>query len=57
MYFKKGDKILFRLYKNYIIFQSINVIKVDKFNQRYVNLFDIVFKINKQVYRLDIFDY
>ena len=57
MYFKKRDKIFFRLYKNYFIFQFINVIKVDKFNQRYISSFDIVFKINKQIYRLDIFDY
>ena len=57
MYFKKEDKIFLRLYKSYSISQSINVIKVDKLNQKYINSFDIVFKIDKQVYRLNILDY
>ena len=57
IYFKKDNKILLRLHKDYFISQSVDVIKVNKLKQRYMNLFEIITKVDKQVYRLDIFDY
>ena len=57
MYFKIRDKVLLRLYKKYFILYAINAIKVDKLGQRYINLFDVVSKVDKQVYRLNILDY
>ena len=54
MYFKKGDKVLLRLYKGYSIPQPAGAIKKDKIGQRYVGLFNIITKVGKQAYRLDI---
>ena len=54
MYFKKGDKVLLRLHKGYSIPQPANATKVDKLGQRYVGPFDVVSKVGKQAYRLDI---
>ena len=47
MYFKVREKILLRLYKNYFILYSINAIKIDKLDQRYIDSFDIINKIDK----------
>ena len=41
------DKILLRLYKNHFILHAINIIKINKLNQRYINLFDVISKIDK----------
>ena len=46
MYFKVEDKILLRLYKDYFISHTINI-KIDKLDQRYIDLFDVINKINK----------
>ena len=47
MYFKIRDKILLRLYKDYFILYAINAIKIDKLDQRYIDLFDVINKIDK----------
>ena len=47
MYFKVRDRILLRLYKNYFILHIINTIKIDKLDQRYIDLFDVINKIDK----------
>ena len=57
IYFKKGDKVLLRLHKGYSIPQPVGAIKTDKIGQRYVDLFDIIAKVGKQAYRLDILGY
>lgn len=54
MYFKEGDKILLRLHKGYFIPQFAGAIKVNKLGQRYIGSFDVVAKVGKQAYRLDI---
>ena len=54
MYFKKGDKVLLRLHKGYSIPQPAGATKADKLGQRYVGPFDVVVKVDKQAYRLDI---
>ena len=54
MYFKKGDKVLLRLHKGYSIPQPADATKADKLEQRYVGPFDVVAKVDKQAYRLDI---
>ena len=46
MYFKVRDKILLRLYKDYFILHAINI-KINKLNQRYIDLFDIINKKDK----------
>ena len=51
------DRVLLRLYKNYFISHAINTTKVDKLDQRYIDSFDVISKIDKQVYRLAILDY
>ena len=52
--FKKGDKVLLCLHKGYSIPQPANAIKVDKLGQRYVGPFEVVGRVGKQAYRLDI---
>ena len=54
MYFRKGDKVLLRLHKGYSIPQAVSTTKADKLGQRYVGPFDIVAKVGKQAYCLDI---
>ena len=57
MYFKKGNKILLRLHKGYFISQPVDAIKANKLGQRYMSPFDVVAKVDKQAYRLDILDH
>ena len=47
MYFKIRDKILLRLHKGYFILYAINAIKINKLDQRYIDLFDVISKIDK----------
>ena len=48
------DKIFLHLYKNYFISHAINAIKINKLSQKYIDPFDIISKIKKQAYRLNI---
>ena len=54
MYFKRGEKVLLRLHKGYSIPQPANATKTDKLGQRYVGPFEVIAKVGKQAYRLDI---
>lgn len=54
MYFRVGDKVLLRLHKGYSIPQPVGMTKEAKLGQQYVGPFDIVARIGKQAYRLDI---
>ena len=57
MYFKVGEKVLLRLHKGYSIPQPAGMTKEAKLSQQYVGPFDIVAKVGKQAYRLDIPDH
>lgn len=54
MYFKVGDKVLLRLHKGYSIPQPAGMTKEAKLGQQYVGPFDVIAKVGKQAYHLDI---
>lgn len=54
MYFWKGDQVLLRLYKGYSIPQHASAARIDKLGHRYVGPFEVIAKVGKQAYQLDI---
>ena len=54
MFLKINDSTFLRLYKNYNI--SINLKITKKLSQQYINLFKILKKVDRLIYRLKVFE-
>ena len=53
MFLKINDSIFLRLYKSYNISMNLEIIK--KLSQQYIDLFKVIKKVDKFIYRLKVF--